>query len=226
MAVTGTYTVRQIIDLAASKIGLKPPGQALAGEEFAIALDELNLMLKGWQNRELRRWLRATQTVTLTTAASYTLDPVRPLMVDSVRFKTGGIETPMTAMTADEYDSLPQKTSTGRPSTYFYDRQREAALLYVWPVLASASGETLEITYTREIEDVTSGTDVIDVPGEWWEVTVYQLASRLADTFEIDASNPAVSRTIQRAEMLLSDALAFDREGSLFFGEADEDRYF
>ena len=220
MAVTGLYTTRDIVEQAFIKLGIGGIGEDISGEEYRQGLIELDMMLKGWQNRGLCRWLRATQTVTLTTAASYTLNPKRPLSIESVRIKVNGIETPLTRMTAEEYDNLPQKTSTGRPSTYFYDRQRENALLYVWPVLAAANGETLEIAYTREIDDLRTGSATIDLPGEWWETVVYNLASRLADTFEVQAD-----RVTARAELMLRDALAFDREESLFWGEAYGDEY-
>lgn len=214
MSVTNLYTTRNLVRQAFRKIGIAGIGEDLAGEDYAQGLIELNMMLKSWQARGLCRWLRATQSVTLTTAASYTMNPVRPMTVDSVRFKKNGVETPLTHMTGEEYDSLPIKTTTGIPTSYFYDRQREDARLYIWPVLAAATGETLEITYTREIEDVTPDTAVVDVPGEWWEAVVYGLAARLADTYEVQSD-----RVAQRASQLLFDAMAFDREESVYFGE-------
>jgi hypothetical protein len=220
MSVTGLYTARDIVTQAFRKVGIGGIGEEVAGEEFEQGLMELDMMLKNWQSRGMCRWLRAVQTVPLTTAASYTLNPVRPMTIDGVRIKVGGIETPLTPMTGEEYDTLPQKTSTGRPSTYFYARQREDARLYVWPVLAAANGETLEVTYTREIADIRSPANNVDLPGEWWEVVVYNLASRLSDTFSLQND-----RVTARAEMMLRDALAFDREASVFFGEAYGDDY-
>ena len=88
-------------------------------------------------------------------------------------------------------------------------------MLYIWPVLASATAETIQFTYDRELEDITLVSETLDVPGEWWETVVYSLAARLIETYGLP--NPLVT---QRAEMLLFDALAFDREGSVFFGRA------
>lgn len=214
MAVTGTYTNREICTDALRKIGVVALDETATAEEIETARTALDRLLKSWQNRDIEIWTKASQTVTLTTSASYTLDPVRPLSIDNVNLKRSGIETPMCRMTRDEYDTLPDKTSTGLPTQFYYDRQRESALLYIWPVLSSASGETLEITYTREIEDVVL-TEAADVPGEWYDAVVYGLASRLIDDFGI--GEPKASRIMQRAAFLEDEALGFDREESVFF---------
>lgn len=211
MAVTGTLTNREICNQALRKIGVVAIDDSATAEEVEAARVGLRRMLKSWQNREILRPQLASQSVTLTTAASYTLNPVRPLSIYSCRFKRSGLEIPMQSMTRDEYDTLPSKTTTGTPTQYHYSRQKEAALLYVWPVLSMAAGETLEITYVREFEDVVLD-DAADIPGEMEEAVVYGLAARLTDDFKINAPN-----VIARAEAELKEALAFDREESVYF---------
>jgi len=215
MAVTGTQTIREVVTDALEKIGVVDGESEPEAYEVAKGVRALNRMLKSWQNKGYNLWTYASQSVPLTTAASYTLDPVRPVRVHSVRLKRGAVETPMERLTRDEYDDLPMKSSQGMPTTWYFDRQREAARLYIWPVLATANGETLEITYERELEDMASPgdlNDTLDMPGEWWDAVVYGLAARLADDFMVNAPN-----VIARAERELSEALAADREGSVFF---------
>jgi hypothetical protein len=212
MAVTATYTNRQICEDALRKIGVLAIDESATADDIATAERALFRLLKGWQNKGANIWVIASQSVTLTTAAEYTLDPVRPLEIMQVNYKASGRETPMLRMTREEYDSLPVKTTTGTPTNWHYDRQREAARLYIWPVLSAASGETLEITYRREIEDVDLN-DAADVPAEWYDATVYNLASRLMDEYGINNN-----RVLQMAMKLEQEALAFDREGSVFFG--------
>lgn len=213
MATTGTMTARQIITQALRKARFLAFGEEANADDATAARDEMNVMLKGWQNKGYNLWTKASMSVPVTTAASYTLDPVRPLTILSARFKRGDTEAPMEQMTRDEYDGLPVKTSTGQPTQFYYDRQREAAVFYVWPVMASTSGETIEITYDREVEDITDIGAEVDVPGEWWDAVIYNLAARLGE------SVPSQHSTIvaARAEALLRDAGAFDREGSVYF---------
>jgi len=213
MAVTETYTVQDVCTAALRKIGVVSRDEAAQAEDIEAARAELSRMLKGWQNHGPNIFLQTLQSVTLTTATSYTMSPVRPLSIESVRYKsTGGIETPMERLTREEYDSLPDKTTTGIPTTFHYSRQRESALLYIWPALSSATTESLEITYIREIDDLANLSDTLDVPGEWFDCVVYNLADRLSDDFDIE--KPKVTA---RAAQLYRDALAFDQEESVYF---------
>ena len=211
MTVTGTKNIREICTSALRKIGVVSTDQAATAVEIETAKDALGRMLKHWQNYGFNVWTVAAQTVALGTSAGYTMLPVRPIQVLSVRYNDGSTESPMTRLTRDEYDNLPDKTATGRPSTWYYDRQRENAVLYVWPLMAGVSGETLEITYQREIDDADL-TDVVDVPGEMYDAVIYGLASNLTDDFMVNAP-----QVVARAEILKREALAFDREGSVFF---------
>jgi len=213
MAVTGTITTRDLIEDALRKIGVVAFDEPMTADQTASALRAWNRLLKSWQNRGYNLWAKTTQTLTLTTAASYALNPARPMRILGARLVRNGIETPMLSMTRQEYDDMPVKASTGLPTRFYYDKQREAALFYVWPVLAVAGGETIRITYEREAEDQTDANAVPDIPGEWWEAAVYGLAARLADDYTRDVPN-----VVARAEEELRLALADDREESVFFG--------
>ena len=214
MATTATKTVRQICTAALRKAQVTSAEEAPSATDMAEAMDLLDMMLKSWQNRRYNLWTYTSGSHVLTTDAAQTLDPVRPLEIITARFKRNGIELPMTQMTRQEYDNLPQKTSTGTPTQFYYDRQREAARLYVWPVLATAAGETIEYTYARELEDVTDLDAVLDVPGEWWEATLYGLAARIAESYDLDG---VLNKMAPRAAAKLEEALSFDIEGSVFF---------
>lgn len=211
MAVTGTRTVRSIVNGALRKAGLLDIAEEGEAELVEVGVEHLDEMLKAWQ-AEPWIWTRTSGTLTLTTAASYTLSPVRPLRILSARLVRSGVETPMEQLTRREYDELPLKTSTGLPTTFFYDRQREAALFHVWPVLASAAGETIAYTYVREVEDAALN-DVIDVPAEWYEATTLGLAARLAMTF----GRPVAQTLFALAEASRKRAAAAEMDEPVYF---------
>lgn len=212
MAVTQTYTAQDICSDALRLIRIVAEDESASAETMQTAKRQLNRMLKAWQNNGPKVFLQAKQTVTATTSAAHTMSPVRPLEIINVSFNNGTYEMPMQQLTRLEYEELPIKTTAGIPTCFFYDRQREAARLYVWPVLSSVTSETFEVTYVREFEDVDLNT-VLDVPGEMYDAVVYGLADRLADQY-----NRANDRVTARAGQLYREALAFDNEGSVFFG--------
>lgn len=215
MAVTATRTANDIVNQACRKAMICAIDENPSNSEAQYARRELDAMLKAWQAQQLLVFTRTAASLALTTAGVYTLDPVRPLRILSARLKRSGIETPMQELTRDEYDELPNKSSTGLPTTFYYDRQREAARFYIWPLLSSASGETIEYTYEREIEDMAALADTMDLPGEWWEAAVYGLAARLYDAIPV---HPRPNMLIARAEQSLRNAQAFEYDGSVYFG--------
>ena len=211
MAVTQTYTCQDLCTDALRKARVVAIDEAPTADVMQAARKQLNRMLKSWQNDGPNIFNYAKQSVTATTSAGHTMDPVRPLEILNVSLNDGSSETPMQELTRMEYEELPVKTSTGTPTCFHYDRQREAATLYVWPVFASVTSETFEVTYVREYEDVELAT-AMDVPGEMYDCVVYSLADRLSDDF-----NKENARVTARAAKLYDEAMAFDREGSVWF---------
>lgn len=213
MAVTGTETAREIITDALLDIEAATLGQTPEAEEMALGVRHLNRLMKSWQANEGIDFFKTSATLTLTTSASYTLSPVRPFRILSARLKRDGIEVPMEELTRDEYDLLPDKDSTGLPTQFYYDRQRESALFYVWPLLSTAAGETVEYTYEREFEDLTDADDTLDCPAEWYDAVVKNLAARLRFTF---GKGDRVQAIVMEADDALRTAVASSLEGSVF----------
>lgn len=218
MAVTDTDTVLDICTDALREAGVVAIDDEASAEEITIAIRHLNRMMKSWQNKGHNLWTVTSLSETATTNASYTLTPVRPHSIVNVRWKnTSGYEIPLTPITRDEYDNLPNKSATGQPVQWYFDRQREAAKLYVWPVPSSVTTETLEITYHREVEDMAS-SDTVDAPGEWYEAIVMNLALRMCNAF---GAEPPPTLGLLAAESLQG-ALADDREASVYVGCAED----
>ena len=214
-------TVRDIITDALLDLESATLGQTLQGGSAAHAMRVLSRMLKAWQNEHSAPFhLYASQTVTLTTASSYTMDPARPIKITNVNFKFNSIETPLTEMTRDEYDNLPNKAVTGRPTMFYYDRQRagSGSLLYVWPALASATTEELIITYEREHYDMDDLNETIDVPSEWAEAVTKGLAWRLIGTYGREARKQQIP---YEAKAALDAALGAGVDGTSVYWRAD-----
>jgi hypothetical protein len=207
--------VREIIRRALRKIGVVAHDEPGTAEYFINGLAELNTMIGALNNYQHSLWAVTSMSKTLTTAASYTLTP-RPMRIQSMRFKQNGIETPMERLDRQQYDAYPDKTVTGVPSTYYYDPQQATGTVYIWPKLAVAAGETLEITYERQFEDTDELNVGLDAPVNFEEALLYNLAARLALDYGKDA---AAAGGIGVGALQL--ALSADREGSVYFYECE-----
>ena len=61
-----------------------------------------------------------------------------------------------------EYLNLPNKTQTGRPTQYYFDRQITPKI-FLWPTPENST-DTLEYFYVRRIQDADTLQNTSDVP--------------------------------------------------------------
>ena len=219
MALSGSIdydlTARQAIQYALEKINILAKGQTLTVEHSDAAMRELNVMLKEWMVYSAI-WRKKQGSVSLTNAtASYSLTP-RPYRILSVRYRnTSSIDLPMEELTSEEYYDLPDKSSAGTPSTWYFEPQQATSSLFVWPVKATVTTETFRITYQRYIDDIDSLDNNIDVTPEWLGTIGYNLAARCADDY--GRSGPHIDRIIARAGVLFEEMKDHDRPDMVRF---------
>ena len=208
-----TLTARQVVTFALRKLGVTAGSETPAPEDSDQALEELNMMLKGMQKSgPMIFTVRTDGTKALTAAtAAHVLTTEKPLRLLEVRYSdTNDREIPMTEMTRTEYWELPEKTSSGVPTNYWYDDNGQGFTIYVWPVKATVTTETIEFTYIRRIEDIDDLANTLDIPNEWLDTVGYNLAERLISTFGVKGERAA--RIEAKAAQLWQQAKDYDRE--------------
>lgn len=201
------------------KIGVLAIGATANADEAANAVIELELMLKEWAltGPYLFTKIESSQTLVASTAG-YSLTSTRPLRIIEARYRDTSSpvsDLPMQPLTRDEYFTLPTKTSTGIPTTFYFDPQPSAGTLYIWPLLSSATTESIRYTYQRRIEDIDSLNNNLDIPQEWLGVCGYALAARLLDDYGI--ADGISERIMARSEDGLQKARDFEREEFTYF---------
>jgi len=181
--------------------------------DMSDGIQSLNLMLKTWQMTGPNLWRATEGSVNLVAnqAAYTTGDVAKACRIISARFTQSGRDLPMEVMTREEYRDLPYKTTTGIPTQYYFDPQRDGGTLYVWPVIAAIpNAETISFTYQRRFEDIDAIGNSLDIPQEWLETVGYSLAARLVGDYSPAAD--AVSHGMGIAQVLLQAAHSADRE--------------
>jgi hypothetical protein len=101
------------------------------------------------------------------------------LALREVFFGNTPAEIPMARLNRDDYSALPNKSLTGPKSLQFYfDRQRLQPQLNLWP-LPNNSFDQIVIFRHRQIQDVGSLTNEVEVPQRWIDAIVANLALRM-----------------------------------------------
>ena len=119
--------VAEVIEEAYERCGL----EVRTGYDARTARRSLNLMFAEWANRGLNLWTvkQATQNLTQGTS-SYTLsNSVVDLLEVTLRRSSTDYE--LGRLSRGEYSTIPNKTTQGRPSQYYFDRQI-APIINVW----------------------------------------------------------------------------------------------
>jgi hypothetical protein len=150
--------VAELIEEAYERCGL----EVRTGYDARTARRSLNLMFADWANRGLNLWTvkQGTQALTAGTA-TYTLDASYTDLLEVV-VRRSGTDYELDRMSRSEYLNLPNKTTQGRPSQYYYNRQVTPQIT-LWATPDSSS-DTLVYYYVQRIEDADALVNTTDAP--------------------------------------------------------------
>jgi len=190
MATSGTVVFRpdveEIVTEAFERVGIDE--QTRTGYQSLAARRSLNLLFSEWANRGINYWAVQNNTLSLTSGTTtYTL-PVGTIdLIDVVvRETVGGTtsDTVVNRISIEDYNQLPNKASTGRPSQYMLDKQY-TPVVYVWQV-PDTDSYSLVYWSINQLEDVTAGNQDADIPYRWSDCICAGLAAKLALKFQPD----------------------------------------
>ena len=193
--------VGEVIEEAYERCGL----EVRTGYDARTARRSLNLMFADWANRGLNLWTVKQGTITLTQgqAQETLLDDVVDLL--DVVVRRNGTDFEVERISRGEYATLPNKTTQGRTSQYWLDRQIDP-VINLWAVPENSTDQLIYY-YVRRVEDADSLVDTTDMPFRFFPCMVAGLAYYMA-----------MKRAPERVQMLKS---VYEEE---FQRAADEDQ--
>lgn len=123
-------------------------------------------------------------------------------------------EIPLGAINRDSYVQQANQIFQGRPTNYWFQRDINQPVINLWPAPnATAEYAQLIVWRHRQIMDVGTLQQDLDIPQRWYNAIVYKLASTLA--LEIDIVDPnLVNILTPLAENAMRIAWAGDNDGS------------
>jgi hypothetical protein len=136
------------------------------GYDAKTARRSLNIMFSEWANRGVNLWTVKQATLTLVSGtATYNsgnglTSPMNDIL--EVALRRNGADYEVDRISRGEYLNVPNKTTTGRPSQFYFNRQTSPELS-VWPVPENSTDELVYYYITR-IEDADSLQNTTDVP--------------------------------------------------------------
>ena len=193
--------VAEIIEEAYERCGL----EVRTGYDARTARRSMNLMFADWANRGLNLWTVTQTTLSLVSGtAAYSLASNYTDLLEVVVRNSSNVDTSLSKMSRSEYLAIPNKTNTGRPTQYFYNRQVTPSIT-LWPT-PNDSTDTLVYYYVNRIQDVDALQNTTDAPFRFLPCMVAGLAYYIA-----------IKKAPERVQMLKS---IYEEE---FQRAADED---
>jgi hypothetical protein len=166
--------VSDYIEEAFERCGL----EVRTGYDLKTAKRSLNLLFADWANRGLNQWTIAQRTQTVTASdGNYNLG-TDVIDVLSMVVRRSSTDLSMSRISRDEYLSIPNKSTTGRPTQFFIDRQITPEIK-IWP-LPENSTDVLYFDCLTRIEDADTFTNTIDVPFRFYPCLAAGLAYYIA----------------------------------------------
>lgn len=145
---------------------------------------------------------------------TYTNKTDRPVRIHSARRRdqadtANPIDVPMVKVERSTYFNLPNKKSQGLSTQFYYDRQLDNGVIYLWSAPSNCNN-VINLTIERPLQDFDTPTNTADLPQEWLMALVYNLAVLMAPEYGV----PLEDRRELKAEAgsLLELVKGFDQE--------------
>jgi hypothetical protein len=166
--------VSDYIEEAFERCGL----EVKTGYDLKTAKRSLNLMLVEWSNRGLNQWTIVQRTQSLTVSdGEYSLN-TDIIDILSASVTRDGTSFPLERISRDAFLTIPTKTTKGRPTQFFLDRQITPNLK-IWPVPENTTDVIVYDALTR-MDDADSYTNTLEVPFRFYPCLAAGLAYYIA----------------------------------------------
>lgn len=156
----------------------------LAGLELRTAYDaqtarrSLNILFADWSNRGINLWTISQVTLSLVeSTSSYALNSYDIDILEAV-IRRDNTDISVGRISRAEYLNIPTKSTEGRPSQFFVDRQ-ETPVLYLWPTPENSTDTFISYRIQR-IDDVTASAQDQEIPSRFIPPMVNGLAYQVA----------------------------------------------
>jgi|TARA_R110002126_G_scaffold288089_1_gene441386 hypothetical protein len=166
--------VGEVIEEAFERCGI----EVRTGYDARTARRSLNLMFAEWANRGLNMWTVKQGTITLTQGQA--TETLLPDVVDllEVTLRRNGTDFTIDRISRGDYVTMPSKTTQGRPSQFWFNRQI-APVINLWAV-PDNSTDQLVYYYLQRIDDADTLVNTTDMPFRFYPCMVAGLAYYIA----------------------------------------------
>lgn len=187
--------VQELCDDAFERCGVDPA--SITARHMRSARRSLNFMFSDWANRGPHLWAVEQAVLPLVAGTATYSAPAGVVAVLEVVVRRDLVDTPVFPMMRDEYLAIPNKTYTGLPNRFWFDRDATQPTITLWNVPENDTDQ-LVYFYMRQLQDAGAGSNTPDIPYRWQEAIVSGLAAKLAEKYAPDREAALVAKAEAR----------------------------
>jgi len=196
-------TANDIINAAFRKIGLSNPSSSDADN----ALSSLNELRGAWGLEFLINSVTSESFNLIVGQSVYTIgsggdfNTVRPIKIDSFYIRdSNGYDRIMTEISPDDFDRIKYKSFSAKPYWFYY--------LPEYPLGKIILNKEPDLVYTayfkfvKNFTEFADITDTVDLPNEYKEALIYNLAIAEAENRDVQISQSAYVRAAETKDLI------------------------
>ena len=162
--------VADYIEEAFERCGL----EVRTGYDLKTAKRSLNLMFADWANRGLNQWTIEQRTQALTASDGEYSIGTDVIDILSLVIRRDGTDFALDRVSRDTFLNIPTKTTTGRPTQFFLDRQITPNLK-LWPLPENSTDTVIYDALTR-LNDADTFINTLEIPFRFYPCLAAGLA--------------------------------------------------
>jgi hypothetical protein len=148
----------------------------------------------------------------LTTAQYFRVAGDANITVTEFYLATNVADLPVVQWNRDTWATINNKAQMGKPSTNYYFEKLVNPTLTLWPVPNNDYDQLLVFT-ERQVQDVGTLSQQIEVPQRWLESVTWLLSARVG--FEVPGVDPArLTMVVQMADKMLIEVEQDESDGA------------
>ncbi len=148
------------------------------GYDLTTARRSLNLMFAEWANRGLNQWTITQRTQALTSGTREYSLATDVIDILNLVVRRSGTDFSMNRVSRSDDLAVPNKSTTGRPTQFFLDRQITPNLK-IWPTPENST-DVIHYDALTRMQDADVYTNTLDMPFRFYPCLAAGLAYYLA----------------------------------------------
>lgn len=229
---TTTFSVQadDIVNRALRLCGTYDATNPPTSQDYTNIHLALNMMIKAWIRQGLPMWkIVTTQVPLVANQNTYQIGPyatgtgavvttkLLKVVYAFIRTNSTGFDTPIEALSIQEYNQYGAKSTLGVPNSYWYQPLDDSSspavssFMSVYPTPADNT-RTIFLIGLATLNDVNVGTDPVDFPQECYMALSWCLANEIS--MEYATSMDRVNKIEQRAAALYQEMVEWSQENT------------